>query len=785
LLGKWTRGRKLEVCFIAIFSALIIVLFYALISMNGLVLGNDPAVHLAKAQIFLKTGQIPLDSIGWIPPLFEILLAMAISISGASSAGQLIFLVKALAVAIDLLLFLSVYLVGSKFFNKKTGAVAAVFLAMCDSMYEVNTWGGYTTVLGISFLLLLFYYSYLAGKQSGYLVVAFLVSFAAVLSHQLTAFLAVVIMLPIQVLMLIKFKGFYLKGFIAIILGGAIAFFAFYFQAIISYLDIAIYHVFFSVKAYLLQIPYTSFQSFLLYFGFIQFFAIGGIGISFFLLKRQKKMILFVTLMLSLFVPLFFAESYIFGFLLPFEWFTYYLISPIVILAAVCVVFIEEKLKAYIIRNKHFVHKKWLRIAAISLIALTSCPIIFFHINNTYSDVMYDGAFNSNSDINAYDAGVWLNQNYPDTANVVVTRNPGDWFPIFSGKNVISQTYDWEGTNSIAQSVLNLDYEIQGPQTQVKAYETNHYVTDEACVSLNQVWSRVSYSSIDADFVSFNQHGLNYSFALSDLNRTLSFYDQNNPKKIEFRYFNNQVAITQTIFVQNDRYPFNVSWSISPLNGSISNATLYLTVYFDLQFHFDKAQVSHLMNWVNPWDMPSKTANGKEWATVNFTSSDMKSDHYLGLFDQQTQTAFTFNFTDLPDWVNIGALNNHQIDAVRYQYTFNQISANQNVTRQYQVLTLSKDSYPTLQPDELQNLFNLEFGQFNITVNNYKEFIGENNIEFIVYDKDQMDGRTSFTLGSSFLPQITQSQFLELVYSNSRYDIFKILDNYNQTQVWK
>jgi hypothetical protein len=40
-------------------------------------------------------------------------------------------------------------------------------------------------------------------------------------------------------------------------------------------------------------------------------------------------------------------------------------------------------------------------------------------------------------------------------------------------------------------------------------------------------------------------------------------------------------------------------------------------------------------------------------------------------------------------------------------------------------------------------------------------------------------------LGSLFLPQITQCQFLELVYSNSRYDIFKILGNYTQTQVWK
>ena len=429
-------------------------------------------------------------------------------------------------------------------------------------------------------------------------------------------------------------------------------------------------------------------------------------------------------------------------------------------------------------------HKKWTKIATISLILLMSSPIIFLQIHNTYNDIIYNSAINSTADINAFNAAVWLNQNYPDLANVVVTRSPGDWFPIFSDKPIISQTYDWEGTNSIADSVLNLDYEIQGPQTLVKAFETNRYLIDECYVYLNQAWTRVSSSSLDADFISFTQNGVNYSFALSDLSRTTSFYDQSNPKEIEFSYFNNQVALTQTILVQNDSYPIDVSWSISPLNGGFSNVTLYLTTYFDLQFNFNEAQIPQLMNWVNPWDMPSKATNGKEWAFVNFTSSNMVN-HYLGLLDQQKQTAFTFNFNDLPAWVSIGALANRQIDAVRYQYDFNQIGTNQSVIRHYQVLTLTKDSYATLQPDEIQSLFNYKFTQFPLLIRNYKDYIAENNIGFIVYDKNQIDDHTYLPLGVSFLPQLARCQFLEMVYSNSRYDIFKILSNYTQTQIWK
>ena len=137
---------------------LVLLIFYTLISMNGVVLGNDPAVHLVKAQIFLQTGKIPLENLGWTPPLYELLLAMLISFSGATGIGQMIFLVKAFAAIVDWLLFLSVYLMASKFFSKKVGAVGAVLLLMCFPVFEANAFGGYTTVLGIAFILFVLLY---------------------------------------------------------------------------------------------------------------------------------------------------------------------------------------------------------------------------------------------------------------------------------------------------------------------------------------------------------------------------------------------------------------------------------------------------------------------------------------------------------------------------------------------------------------------------------------------------------------------------------------------------
>ncbi len=333
------KARAVETAFAVVFSAVILLVFYSVISMNGLVLGNDPSVHLERAQIFLQTGKIPLESVGWTPPLYQILLAVLISVTGATSLDQMIFLVKAVAVIVDWLLLFSVYLIGAKFFGRKVGAVAAVLLLMCFPMFEINLWGGYTSVLGIAFLVLLLTYLPLAVKSSGYIVVTFVVAFSIVLSHQLAAFLTVLMLPPVLIVILVKSRGKHLKALIGVILGGGIAFFLYYFQAIFPYLGMVIEHVFLGQKAMLYQVPATTLNAFMMNFGFILVAAVCGIFVGFFSLRKRKSLTLFLILFLSLLVPFVLAESYVFGLLLPFQWFIYYLTPPLAVFGAVFLVF--------------------------------------------------------------------------------------------------------------------------------------------------------------------------------------------------------------------------------------------------------------------------------------------------------------------------------------------------------------------------------------------------------------------------------------------------------------
>ena len=756
------RDQILKTLFFAVFSVFILVLFFALISMNGLVLGNDPAVHLEKAQIFLQTGKIPLESLSWTPPLYQILLATLIAFTGISNLEQMILLVKITAIIIDWLLFFSIYLIGAKFFNKKIGVSAAILLLLCFPIYEINSWGGYTSILGLSFMFLLFLYLPLATKDLGYIMTTFLAGFSLVLSHQLATFLTVLILPPVALFMLIKSRGRYLKALIALILGGGIAFFLYYFQPIISHIDVLIEHVFLTQKTMVYQISAATFDAFMVNFGFILFFAVGGSLLAFFSLRAKKKLIPYLILILSFIVPFVLSQSHLVELYLPYHWFIYYLMPPLAIFAAFSFALIIDKLSILYFKYK----TKWkpfqLKAVTVSFVILMSLMVVF-RCGVVYGKIMEASVYYSTTDLKAYDAGVWLSNNFPDEATVVVTEVPGFWFRLFSGKTVIANTNPIIERNVISMSVLELAYEVEHPLTLVRAYDmTKGDVSDENYVSMNDVWNRVSYSAADGNFISYSANGVYKKIALSSFNRESVFEHQSSPKKLTFRYFNDEISITQTILIQNDKYPVNVTWALSPAENQISDITFYLSTFFDLQFSFEEAYIPGLLDWENPWSKPSNS-QGSDWAVVNFSSSTL-TDNYLGFYDDTKEVVFAMNLQEFPDWGNVGALGSMQIDAIRLQYNFDKININQTASFTYQFLTFSKNSF-----SEITNLRNLnklfDFKPatvFNLISRDYHDYIKEYNVGFLVYDKNQLDTK------------IIRSDVLEIVYSNDRYAIFKI-----------
>jgi len=762
------KKKILEIVFAAVFSAVVLILFYSILSMNGLVLGNDPAVHLEKAQIFLHTGKISIDNLSWAPPLYQILLATLITFTGTGTSNleQMILLVKTTAILIDWLLLFSIYLIGAKFFNKKIGAIAAILLLLCFPIYEINSWGGYTTVLGLSFMFLLFLYLPLATKDLGHIMVTFLAGFSLVLSHQLATFLTVLILPPVVLFMLIKSRGTYLKALIALILGGGIAFFIYYFQPVMSHIDIFIEHVFLSQKTMVYQIGATTFNAFMVNFGFIVFFAVGGSLLAFLNLRAKKMFIPYLLLISSLIIPFVLAESHLFGLYLPFQWFIYYLMPPLAIFAAVAFTLMIDKLSAFYFKYKTKWKELRLKTVAVSFIILLSLMLLF-RFAVVYGKIMEASVYYSTTDLKAYDAGIWLRNNFPDETTVVVTEVPGFWFRLYSGKTIIAETDPIIERNTVAASVLELAYELEHPLTLVRAYDmTKGDVADENYVSINNVWYKVSDSAADGNKISYRANGVyKEDIPLSNFTRESIFEDQRSPKKVTFRYFNDELSITQTILVHNDTYSIEVVWSLTPTENEITDVALYLSTFFNLQFSFEEAYIPGMLDWQNPWENYSNY-KGNEWAVVNFSRSTLTGT-CLGFYDATEEVVFALNFQELPDWGNVGALESMQIDAVRFQYNFDKIDINEATSFTYQYLTFSKNSFPeTPRLTDLQGLFDFKpDAEFELKSRDYHEYIRDENIGFLVYDKNQLDTK------------LVRSKILEIVYSNDRYIIFRIKSN--------
>ena len=75
---------------------------------------------------------------------------------------------------------------------------------------------------------------------------------------------------------------------------------------------------------------------------------------------------------------------------------------------------------------------------------------------------------------------------------------------------------------------------------------------------------------------------------------------------------------------------------------------------------------------------------------------------------------------------------------------------------------MSKNSYPALQPDKLQGMFILN-PELTLFTRDFTDYIKNNDIGFIVYDRNHLD------------TNMLNSKLLQLIYSNDRYVIFKII----------
>ena len=121
-------------------------------------------------------------------------------------------------------------------------------------------------------------------------------------------------------------------------------------------------------------------------------------------------------------------------------------------------------------------------------------------------------------------------------------------------------------------------------------------------------------------------------------------------------------------------------------------------------------------------------------------------------------------FDDLPTSGNVGVLSSGKVDAFRFEYQIPQVKTGSTIEKTYRLLTLSQTSITELTNlAEMNTLFNYKSTEeMEVKCRDFVSIIRDNNIGFTVYDRQQ------------FNPNILNSQWLQLVYSNDKFIICKI-----------
>jgi asparagine N-glycosylation enzyme membrane subunit Stt3 len=757
------RAKITELVFVGVFSALILAFFFSFLGANGVIVGNDPAVHLQTAENFLKIGKIQISDIAWYTPLYHLTLDVFIAFTGITSIGPTMVLMKAFTALIDWLVIFSVYIVAAKFLGKRIGVLAAAFMLLSFPFIELNAWGGYTIILSLAFIMLTVMFLTLPQKGIGNILVAFIFAFSVVLSHQIATFLAAFIIPPFAIIMFLKYRSTNSRVVLATLLGGVIAFLIYYVRPILPYLGQLVNILFFQLTVMKYEVPAVSFGSFMQSFGFALFFGFAGLAIAFFELRKRKSLSFYLLLVLTLIVPLFFSQSYLIGLNLAYPQFVDFFLPALAILAAVAFSFVMDTVVTAYFNNRKGWKRNFLKVVSVAIVVLLAV-IIVVRFQTVSTGAAGVAQYYSTSDVSAYQMGLWINQNFPDKlVEGVATENPGNWLDDYTDRTVFAQTAPTVDWNVNAECMLALSYEFQNPLAMTRVYTEADNGSDETYLFINMVWQQAITSPIDNSYLFYRDpNGTLETFALASLNRTISMDEAHEPKLITVTYTGDNFKLNEIIQAENGTYPVTVTWQVSALNTNLNYATLLLNEYFNPAMEFNLANLPGILNWVNPLANPATETSG-QLAITYFNNTNLAANNAIDIYSSTTQTAFAMKFMNLPNSGTLLSLENGVIDDLKWQWNAYTIIPNYTVSYTYQMLGFSMTSYPQLaDPEDMNTLFSLTTANFNWECRNFPSIIQTYDIGFIVYDKTQFD------------PKILSSQWVQLVYSNNEYVVLKV-----------
>jgi len=733
-------------------------------SMDGILPGNDPAVHLGKTKTIIVNKGVAYTDIPWYPPLFHTFLAVLLLFVGTVDVTVASLVLKFVVPTINVLILLSTYLLGRRLLGRGAAIASAVFTILSVPLFEMISWGGYANFLGIAYIALIFY---IMNRNYRGLVKAsllFLVTFALALTHQLATFVFLLVFVPALLIGAIGSKR-KLLTFFAVVLGGGLAILAWYAEVILRYSSVLISHLFFEMKEYVYSIPHVSLNSLIKVFGAILFLALAGIPLTFLLLKRRKALSAYPLLILWLAVPFFLSQSYLFGLYVPYERFIYFLATPLAIFAGAIVYSIAE-LPAFIASNLSLKMEKKRKMLNFAHVFTLAILIILFSFQGFLSlqRLQILPQYYEVTGIAGYDAGQWLKQySISDTA-VVVSEKPGTWLGVISDHKTIEETNPLLGRNVVAEAVLYLFYEMENTRILTREYTSGDSISGQVIyISVYNAWKKALSIPDKNVYVNYTDvHGKSAVVSLSEAAKKIYWTQRSvDESQLVSEYSHDLFTLEKVVTFSSESLVINLEWRFTA-RQDLEDIELRVFSFTELSLDFREAFVPGVLEWQNPWDKPSFVNMDDNWALVECPPNNL-GGNIAATLDAENGVLVVFEFADAPDWFNIGALGNRFIDALRVGYEFGNLTKDASQEVSFTVFPYSFESRDIERwtQDGLKQLLD---SKMNLPVQgrDFLTYIEEYNIEFVVIDSQQL-----------FLNMET-SPILDRVYANDKFVIYAI-----------
>ena len=756
----------IELFFVLIATIILFIITIQQLSTAGILPGNDPAVHLAKARIIIMDEKVSYSEIAWYPPLFHTILAIIQIFSGTLDVVASAFVLKLLIATFNVLLMLSTYLFCRKIFGSGVAVVSAVFTILSVPLFEMIFWGGYANFMGLAYIAFVFY---ILNKNLGVIVknlLLFLGAFTLVLSHQLTAFVFILFFIPVFLIGAIGSKRRFI-AFVAVIVGGGLALLVWYARILIEYSDIIINYIFFAMGENVYHIPAVSFSALIKIFGVTLILGLIGIPLVLIILKIKKTLKDSIQIFFWLAVPFLLAESYLFGIHLPYHRFIYFLATPLAILSAVSIFYIMTVLvksleqKVFPKIRKKIIIQNLIKGLVMSLIFW----MLFFQAFMFVQRIEPYPKFYERASTSSYDSGLWVKEHSVPDGIVVVSRSPGSWFYLFSDHQTIQETDPLSSRTALAESILYSFYEMDNSRVAIREFDT---VSPSAGLAMYtsrfNIWAKTfSIPNNQTVFTYVDPFGKWVNISLSESVESIYWIENSaNESKLVSEYTHELFTMERVVTLSDNSSIVNIEWNIR-VKKYLALVKLDVINFLESSLDFKEALVPGLLAWQNPWDNPLLRHPNNKWAVVN-GPPEILDENLIAALDQTNGVMAVFEFDDYPPAnFTLGALNNRVIDALRLHYEFGDLNQDEDVHISYSALTYSFES-----DDENRRKTVIEVKQllktedyFPVQTRDFNEYIEENNIKFVAVDTKQV------------LSNIEATPALDRIYDDGRSIVYR------------